>query len=525
MKGPALRTHLLRSRTLRCLRPWVQAAVLLFCVVTLVGAGREGWPSMDLLLRLDPLAGLAGMLASRQVVTASLIGAAVMLAITFALGRVWCGWLCPLGTVLDWTPAHRPRPKEVDLAPGWRRAKHFALALIVVAALLGNLSFLFFDPVTLIYRTGAAAAWPALNALITGAEQALYPITPLQPVIDSFETWLRGSVFPFTQPLYGLGIAAALLFAGVVALNAVRARFWCRYLCPLGAFLGLVSKLALLRRTVGSSCIDCRRCARACPTGTIDPARRYESDPAECIMCLECAPMCSQSEQHFVWRRLLGGGEENRPAGRRTYDPTRRQFVASAAAAVTAVGLFGAEPASGREDAFLIRPPGARQPAFAAQCIRCGICLKACPTAGLQPSLTMAGWDGLWTPVLVARLGHCDYACNACGQACPTGAIPPLGLEEKRQAVIGHAYIDRSRCIPWADGQNCIVCEEMCPLPDKAIQLEEIEVWTPGGRAMVRRPYVLHDRCVGCGICENRCPLNGDAAIRVYAPSELGLSG
>jgi NAD-dependent dihydropyrimidine dehydrogenase PreA subunit len=130
------------------------------------------------------------------------------------------------------------------------------------------------------------------------------------------------------------------------------------------------------------------------------------------------------------------------------------------------------------------------------------------------------------TPVLVPRIGQCDYGCNACGQVCPTGAIPGLTLEDKRLAVIGHAYVDRSRCLPWADGRNCIVCEEMCPLPEKAIQLEEVATWAPDGQqATVKRPHVIHERCIGCGVCENRCPLAGEAAIRIYAPTDLGAIG
>jgi NAD-dependent dihydropyrimidine dehydrogenase PreA subunit len=130
-----------------------------------------------------------------------------------------------------------------------------------------------------------------------------------------------------------------------------------------------------------------------------------------------------------------------------------------------------------------------------------------------------AGWGGAWTPVLVARLGHCDYSCTACGQVCPTGAIPLLDLETKRQTLIGQAYIDRDRCIPWADARTCLVCEEMCPLPEKAIKLEDVRVTgADGEETEIRRPYVVRERCIGCGICENRCPLPGEAAIRVLAP-------
>jgi formate hydrogenlyase subunit 6/NADH:ubiquinone oxidoreductase subunit I len=130
-----------------------------------------------------------------------------------------------------------------------------------------------------------------------------------------------------------------------------------------------------------------------------------------------------------------------------------------------------------------------------------------------------AGLQGLGTPVLVPRLGYCDYSCNACGQVCPTEAIPLLSLEDKRTQVVGRAYIDQSRCLPWSDSQPCVVCEEMCPLPEKAIQLEEREVWAPDGATVtLQLPHVLSASCIGCGICEYRCPVSGQAAIRVYVP-------
>lgn len=507
------------SQTLRQLRPWVQLAAFLLFTFLLIGAGRIGFPPADLFFRLDPLVALANLLAARQIVPVLLIGAAVTLVATLVLGRVWCGWLCPLGTVLDWTPARRPRPKETDLDPralkgvfAWRQVKYFLLILIGIAALLGNLSLLFLDPITLIYRALATAVWPALNALLSGTEQALYHVPFLQGPIDALEAAVRGTILPAGQPLYGLGLPAALLLAGILALNAVRDRFWCRYLCPLGGLLGLVSKVAWLRRKVGEDCLECRLCARACPMGTIDPNRSFASDPSECTMCLECVPACARGKQTFVGHL--------KPAPWQPYDPSRRRFLAAAGAAVAVSGLAAIEPIAGRGHPRLIRPPGAQQPEFPVQCIRCGICLKVCPTAGLQPGFAETGWSGLWTPVLVPRLGHCDYACNACGQACPVGAILPLTLEEKRQTVIGHAYIDRNRCIPWADNRICLVCEEMCPLPEKAIRLEDVTVPGPDGEMVeIRRPYVLRDRCIGCGICENRCPLAGEAAIRVYTPT------
>ncbi|MBN1139675.1 MAG: 4Fe-4S binding protein [Anaerolineae bacterium] len=519
----------MKARTVRRLRPWVQALAFILFVVLLVAAGQVAFLPADLFFRLDPLAGLAGMVAARRLVPALLVGGLMTLALTVAFGRAWCGWLCPLGTVLDWTPAHKPAAQEADLNQRWRQAKYFLLTVIVLAAVLGNLTLIFLDPITLLYRTMTTAIWPALVAIISGIERALVglPVPGLLDAVVTVDNWLRSAVLPMYQPVYQLGGLTALLFVTILALNAIRARFWCRYLCPLGALLGLVSKIAWLRRTVSDRCVACARCARACPTGTIDPARDYASDPSECIMCLECVPACPKDAQPF--RGHLRPPVLFTVAAWQPYDPSRRQFLASAGAAVVVAGLSAVEPPAERPPAFLLRPPGARPPGatdpdFLSRCIRCGICLKVCPTSALQPSLTAAGWAGVWTPVLVPRLGYCDFSCNACGQACPTDAIPRLTLEDKRQTVIGHAYVDRSRCLPWASGRSCITCEEMCPLPEKAIQLEEVEVWTADGQPLtLQRPHVLQERCIGCGICENHCPLGGQAAIRVYTPTDLGV--
>ena len=127
------------------------------------------------------------------------------------------------------------------------------------------------------------------------------------------------------------------------------------------------------------------------------------------------------------------------------------------------------------------------------------------------------------TPRLIPRLGQCNYSCNACSQACPSGAIPKLTLEEKRHTPIGLARVDRNRCLPWAYNIDCIVCEEACPIANKAIQVEEVEVVNGHGETVtVKRPSVVKELCIGCGMCEYQCPMSGDAAVRVFAYTEAG---
>jgi len=134
----------------------------------------------------------------------------------------------------------------------------------------------------------------------------------------------------------------------------------------------------------------------------------------------------------------------------------------------------------------------------------------------LQPSFLESGWEGIWTPVAMPRLGYCEYNCNLCGQVCPTGAIQNLEMEKKQKLKMGIAYFDKSRCIPWYSQQDCLVCQEHCPTPDKAIKFDIREARTPdGGTRTVKFPYVDEELCIGCGICVTKCPVVGKAGIFV----------
>jgi polyferredoxin len=501
---------------------------------------------VNLIMRLDPLAVLAQALSSRSF----LLGSAVVLLtvlLTVVAGRAWCGWLCPLGTVLDLIPLRRRtlRDKQPNIPNSWRSIKYGLLIVILVAALFGNLTLLIFDPLTIFIRTFTTALWPATDQVVTSIETALYRVPVLSDPISSIDAWLRPTILPTQPEFYRDAWLFGAVFIGIIALNLIAPRFWCRYLCPLGGLLGWISRGALLRREVSEECKGCTLCTTVCPTGTIDASKHYASDPAECTMCLECLDVCPRSTIEFQphYKRLPirvradeidrmpgkapGISEdavvEQRPtrllAPRQAYDPSRRQFLGAAALAIGGVAIFRADAVRQRADDHLIRPPGVIESAMLNKCIRCGECVRSCPTHGLQPTWMQAGLEGLWTPLLVPRLGCCDYSCNACGQVCPVQAIPPLTLEEKRTQVIGKAYIDENRCIAWSDHRDCIVCEEMCPLPQKAVYLEKRDFAKPDGSTVtVQVPSVDRGKCIGCGICEFKCPLNGNAAIRVYVP-------
>lgn len=470
----------------------------------------------DLFFRLDPLSAMGAMLASRQWIPKFGL-ALVTIGLTVIIGRVWCGWICPLGSLLEWVSFRKARKRAASISPRWRLVKYFLLVTSLAAVLFGGLTLLVLDPIAIFTRTLTTAILPAIFYAVNSIETALYHLNFLTPALDGFEGLVRGTVLPVEQPAFAQSLAIAALFFGLIALNLLAHRFWCRYLCPLGALLGLLSKFSIFRPVIGSastrytSCTGCTRCAIVCKPGAVDTTpENFHIMPSECTVCLDCMSNCKPGDIRF--------GFALKPAPRQEFDLSRRQAIGALATGAAGVLLLGTDLRLRQDNPWRIRPPGVMdENTFLSTCVRCSQCMKICPTTALQPALTEAGLAGLWTPLVVPRVGYCDYGCTACGQVCPSGAIPLLPLEDKRLAVIGKASIDRNRCLPWASGVPCIVCEEMCPTPQKSIRLEEAQVVDSSGQtSIVQRPSVFRDLCIGCGICEHNCPLEGSAAIRVY---------
>jgi polyferredoxin len=475
------------------------------------------FPLADLFFRVNPLSALAAMLASRAWIP-RLGWAIIIIGLTLLVGRVWCGWICPFGTLLEWVTFQKARQRAKSISSRWRMVKYILLVTILVGALFGNLTLLAFEPLTLFTRAMTTVVIPAFNYSISTTETGLYSLAFMRPAISWVEAVVRGPILPVVQPVFNSSLLIAGLFFGILGLNLLADRFWCRYLCPLGALLGWLAKFSILRPLIGQACNGCTRCALLCKPGAIrtipatgETDREVEIMPAECTVCLDCLVVCAKDG--------LGIGPVIKPAPAQEFDLSRRQFLQTIAVGAAGMVLLHVDTRLRRKNSRLIRPPGVvDEQDFLSTCLRCSECMKVCPTNGLQPLQGEAGLEGLWTPGLMPRLGHCDYGCNACGQVCPSGAIPNLTLDQKRQAIIGTAVVNRNRCLPWASATACIVCEEMCPTPEKSIRLEEVSVTQPSGEIVtLQRPYVLRELCIGCGICENHCPLEGDAGIQVYS--------
>ncbi|MEC4294968.1 4Fe-4S dicluster domain-containing protein [Adlercreutzia shanghongiae] len=187
-----------------------------------------------------------------------------------------------------------------------------------------------------------------------------------------------------------------------------------------------------------------------------------------------------------------------------------------AAAGAALVFAAGAAWAAAPSPVPLLRPPGAGQPTdFMARCIRCGRCLEACPYQAVHAAPLNAGREAS-TPYVNARTQACrlcqDFPCAA---ACPTGALAVPS--ERTAAGMGVARINEETCLSF-QGMRCEVCYRACPLIDEAIRIDYRPREGDDIHA-VFAPSVIDDSCVGCGLCEQRCPVGDPAPAIVVVPA------
>jgi ferredoxin len=447
------------------------------------------------LLILDPLVALSTALAAKTWVWSLVFAGGILLAAVF-IPRGFCGYMCPLGSLIDlfdWSIGKRLTRFRVPDDGWWVHMKYYLLAGVLLCSLFGVLV------------SGYVAAIPVIT------RGFLFLFEPFQTAAT------RG--WHNVPPVNAGHFVSLVLFFGVLALGFLKPRFWCKYVCPSGAVFSVGNLFRVSERKVESSCIHCNKCVEICPFDAIKAD--YTTRTTDCTLCQTCGGVCPTQAIKFVERwntvelKVLNDPPTHETAlGRRGF---LSLAAGSGAAVVGALGFTAATKALGAspsgDGAFLpVRPPGSvPEGEFLQMCIRCGECFKACPNNVLQPLAFEQGLVGLWTPAVKADWAGCESSCNACGQVCPTGAIRALPLEEKKVARMGLAVVNQQTCLPYAGREACQLCVDECvnagynaiEFIRVGTEVDDLGMAVEGSGYLA--PLVQAGKCVGCGLCQTRC--------------------
>ena len=449
-------------------------------------------------------------------------GFIVVIVLTLLFGRVYCSTLCPLGTLQDMIGlvARRKRKRYgFHYSKPHTALRYTILALTVLLLLSGSgLLLNLLDPFSSFGRITANLFRPVVLfvnnlAAVTLEQWEVYALPRVRWAV-------------FSPVAAGVSLATLLLVAW---LAASRGRLYCNTICPVGTLLGLFARISWLRIGINpDSCKGCSLCEDVCKAGCID-SRQKTVDSSRCVGCFNCLTVCHKNGLHFEnnWRR--------RPPANGP-DQERRVFLLS-----SGVFLLGLAPLPEPTKAIIqskpttvaeqvtcpTSPPGSGSIThFTAACTACHLCVSACPSRVLAPSLFEFGFKGIMQPRMNFHTGYCNYECTICMEVCPSGALVPLGVEKKKLTQLGVAKFIKENCVVFTDNTACGACSEHCPT--KAVDMVPYvnPNANPAGPANkdLKIPEMKPDYCIGCGGCEHACPTKPYKAIFVDGNPEHKLA-
>lgn len=444
-----------------------------------------------------------------------------LVLLTGIFGRLYCSVICPLGVFQDVMARLGHRKKKLPYVPSKAKSmlRYAVLVVFILVCIIGIHALVsLLDP----YAVYGRAVNNLLQPLWMLGNNAL---AYLAERVDSYafysvDVWFR------SLPVFVVALAM-IVIVGVLAWR--HGRTYCNTICPVGTFLGLISRFSLFRITIDvSKCNGCTLCARNCKASCIDP-KAHHVDGSRCVMCFDCLDKCSR---HALGYRVVfgknavhretyseekGKKETVSDNGRRAFLSGSAVMLASAVSAQVAKSVAPIKMDGGLADivekkeperAIRIIPPGSQSARhFHQHCTACQLCVSACPNDVLRPSHRL---DSFMQPYMSYERGYCRPECTACADVCPTGAILKISKAEKSSIQIGHAVWVKYRCIPLTDGHECGNCARHCPtgaitmIPSDSNDLESVKI-----------PAVNTERCIGCGACENLCPARPLSAIYV----------
>ncbi|MDM8518074.1 4Fe-4S dicluster domain-containing protein [Desulfobacterales bacterium HSG16] len=424
---------------------------------------------------------------------------------TLLFGRFYCSFLCPSGILQDMFIAISRKTglkKTHVFQKPYPLVRYSLLLLTLFSALLGTLAFVnLLDPYSLFGRIAADVfKWGST-----------FTNNILVDILESFDIYALSMKEQHFTPVAVLAVSMISL-CFIVALSMFFGRLYCNTICPVGAFLGIFSRFSFFKFSIDrKKCSTCGLCEKSCKAGCIAP-ETLDIDLTRCVVCFNCLNVCKKSAVKYVFDApFITGGQ---------WALSRRKFLIGSA--VAGGSLLSVESPVRfsindilSEKKVPITPPGSFGIVhFTKTCTACHLCVSACQTNVITPAFLEYGVSGLLQPRMNYMKGHCDFECNTCGYVCPTGAISPVLLKDKKQIQIGKASLDRKQCIVHVKKRHCGACGEACPT----------HAIIPAEKGLVLFPEMKPEYCIGCGACERACPTKPKAitvtASQIHAKAE-----
>ena len=422
-------------------------------------------------------------------------GFIIVLIITIIGGRIYCSAICPLGIFQDIIIFFKRKIKS-KYRPRFKKAlnilRYSFLGVAIISLLFSGLIVVnLLDPYANFGRI---------------ASNLLQPITVFSNnIVARFLPFL--GLHPLVQNQFHLAsfIVATLVLLVVMSMSWIQGRLYCNSICPVGTFLGLVSKLSFNKIKISdSACTRCGKCLTACKANCIDIKTMYV-DESRCINCFNCIQACEDSAIGYMSTKHLKRAVTDSGANLRL-----RFFMLSAAGYITTklTPVIASSSSSEQDDENIhtcywergvVTPPGSKSTEhLKSRCISCHLCISVCPTKVLQPSFLEYGFTGMLMPKMDYMVHFCNYDCTKCGEVCPTGAIMHLPVNEKKITQIGKVQFVKEYCIVETDGTACGSCSEHCPTQAVKMVPYKNDLTIPETDTSI---------CIGCGACEYACPV------------------
>lgn len=487
----------------------IAVALIIFVLINLFFLNLTDWMSSDFGL-LEKIQFVPAVLASNVIVVL------IWLLLTLIFGRVYCSVICPMGVFQDVVAWFSKRGKKNKNRYTYSPAKtvlRYVVLVVFVASIVLGIAVIpaLIEPYGAYGKMVANVFAPVygwLNNLLASISYALggYGFIPEQVVLHNV-----------------VAIIISVLTFVVIGFMAWKwGRTYCNTFCPVGTFLGIISKYSLFKMRIDTDkCKHCKLCGKRCKASCIDTANT-KIDYSRCVACFDCIDNCEFGAISYSLRKKREdvAQTDEKEAGE-SVDTSRRQFLATSAVAAVTVPLMSAKAQADAAVAFIeggVEPErtpivpagGLNKKHFLEHCVACHLCVTRCPSKVLIPSLKEYGLEGFMAPVMSFEQGYCRPDCNMCSQVCPAGAILKITTEAKKSIKIGNAIWLTENCLLSHD-KKCGNCVSRCP--QKALTL----VKDDSGKSRV---VVDESKCIGCGACEHYCPAEPYKAIYVKGLDE-----